>query len=284
LSDDPIIRDISDTARWVAVYRARETERRDAVFSDPFARALAGDRGEQIAQATPFADEAAWSVTARTYLFDRVVEKAVAAGADVVVNLAAGLDARPYRMALPPSLRWIEVDLPEILDYKTTILASSEPRCALERVPLDLSNADARRGLFMRIGRTASRALVLTEGLLLYLMSDEVCALGRDIAAQPVVAQWAVDIVSPGLLEMMKERIGAIVAAAGAPYVFAPQEGPPFFEQCGWAPDEVRSLLKTAHRLGRLPLALRMFAMLPEPAGPQGSRPWAGVVVLKRTT
>ena len=283
MSDDPITRDISDTARWVAVYRARETERRDAVFSDPFARALAGDRGEQMAQATPFADEAAWSFTARTYLFDRVVEKAVAAGADVVVNLAAGLDARPYRMALPPSLRWIEVDLPEILDYKTTILASSEPRCALERVPLDLSNADARRGLFMRIGRTASRALVLTEGLLLFLMSDEVCALGRDIAAQPVVAQWAVDIVSPGLLEMMKERMGAMVAAAGAPYVFAPQEGPAFFEQCGWAPDEVRSLLKTAHRLGRLPLALRMLAMLPEPAGPHGSRPWAGVVVLKHS-
>ena len=33
-------------------------------------------------------------------------------------NLAAGLDTRPYRMDLPPSLRWIEVDLPDILDYK----------------------------------------------------------------------------------------------------------------------------------------------------------------------
>jgi methyltransferase (TIGR00027 family) len=282
LSDDPIIRDISDTARWVAVYRARESERRDAVFTDPFARALAGERGEQIAAAIPFADQSSWSFVARTYLFDRIVEQAVAAGFDVVVNLAAGLDARPYRMALPASLRWIEVDLPEILDYKAQILAPETPRCQIERVPLDLSNADARRGLFACIGRTASQALILSEGLLVYLMAGEVCALGRDLASQSTFTQWAVDIASPGLLVMLKERMGALVAAAGAPYVFGPPEGPAFFEQCGWTPEEVRSILKTANRLGRLPLMFRVFAMLPESKGAQGSRPWSGVVVLKK--
>jgi len=59
---EPLIRDISDTARWVAVYRARETERPDAVFRDPFARALAGERGERIAAALPFFEEHAWSI------------------------------------------------------------------------------------------------------------------------------------------------------------------------------------------------------------------------------
>ena len=105
--DEPVIRDISDTARWVAVYRARESERPDAVFNDPFARELAGERGEEIARAIPFGDQNAWAFIARTYAFDRFVEQAVAGGADLVINLAAGLDARPYRMALPASLRWI---------------------------------------------------------------------------------------------------------------------------------------------------------------------------------
>jgi O-methyltransferase involved in polyketide biosynthesis len=50
----PLIRNISDTALWVAVYRARETDRPDAVFRDPFARRLAGERGEQIAQSFSF--------------------------------------------------------------------------------------------------------------------------------------------------------------------------------------------------------------------------------------
>ena len=279
---EPLIRDISDTARWVAVYRARESERPDAVFTDPFARALAGHRGEQIAKAMPFGDQSAWAFIARTFVFDRLIDRALAEGVDLVVNLAAGLDARPYRMALPASLRWVEVDLPEILDYKAEVLAEATPRCALERVPLDLSNADARRGLVDRLGRAATRALVLSEGLLVYLMADEVCALGRDLARPASFVSWIADIASPGLLKMLRERMGALVAAAGAPYVFAPADGPAFFERCAWSAVEVTSMLKTAHRLKRLPFMLRMFAMLPESTGPQGDRPWSGVCLLRR--
>lgn len=46
---EPLIRNISDTALWAAVYRAYETEREDALFQDPYARRLAGERGERIA-------------------------------------------------------------------------------------------------------------------------------------------------------------------------------------------------------------------------------------------
>ncbi|HEY2739416.1 MAG TPA: class I SAM-dependent methyltransferase, partial [Thermoanaerobaculia bacterium] len=42
------IDNVSDTARWVAVYRAMETARPDAIFRDPFADRLAGERGHQI--------------------------------------------------------------------------------------------------------------------------------------------------------------------------------------------------------------------------------------------
>ncbi len=279
---EPLIRDITDTARWVAVYRARESERADAVFRDPYARALAGDRGERIANALPFGQEHAWAWTARTYLFDRYVSQQIAAGADLILNLAAGLDARPYRMDLPGSLRWIEVDLPETLDYKEQVLAGTTPRCALERVPLDLFNVDARRGLFARLGRGATRIVVLTEGLLIYLMTDAVVGLGRDLANAAAIQHWIVDIVSPGLLRMLQDQMGDIVKQAGAPYLFAPAEGPAFFEQAGWTPIALSSILKTARKLDRLPPFLRMMAMLPESKGPQGSRPWSAVCLLAR--
>jgi O-methyltransferase involved in polyketide biosynthesis len=63
---DSQIRNISDTARWVAVYRARETERTDAVFRDPFARRLAGELGERIATSMSFAEKNSWPFVART--------------------------------------------------------------------------------------------------------------------------------------------------------------------------------------------------------------------------
>jgi methyltransferase (TIGR00027 family) len=279
---EPLIRDISDTARWVATYRARETERADAVFRDPFARALAGERGEQIARALPFSEDNSWSFVARTSLFDRCIARQVDAGADLVVNLAAGLDTRPYRMPLPPALRWIEVDLPEILEYKEQVLAGAKPVCTLERAPLDLSNYDARRGLFARLGREAKNALVISEGLIIYLMRDEVCALGRDLATQASFQHWIVDVVSPGLMKMMDQRMGNVMQEAGAPFLFAPPEGPAFFEPCGWKAVDVGSMLKTARRLGRLPLFLRMVAMLPESSAAQGSRPWSAVCVLTK--
>jgi methyltransferase (TIGR00027 family) len=277
---EPLIRDVSDTARWMAVYRARETERADAIFKDPFARALAGERGEAIARAIGFGEENAWAFLARTHLFDRVVAQQVSAGVDLVVNLAAGLDTRPYRMDLPASLRWVEVDLPDILDYKEQIIGDAQPKCALERVRLDLSNHDARRGLFARLGRESKNILVLSEGLVIYLMRHEVAALAQDLAAVPSLAHWAVDFCSPGLLEMMKKRTGTIMQDAGAPFLFAPPEGPAFFEAYGWRVEDVRSILKAAKKLERLPLMLRMLAVLPESNGSQGNRPWSAVVLL----
>ena len=69
------IRNISDTARWVAVYRARETERPDAVFRDPFARRLAGESGEQIATSMTFAEKHSWPFVARTWLIDKLIDQ-----------------------------------------------------------------------------------------------------------------------------------------------------------------------------------------------------------------
>src|SRR5215467_15700355 len=150
---EPRIRNISDTARWVAVYRARETEQADAVFRDPFARRLAGERGEQIAGSMSFAEKNSWPFVARTWLIDRVISNQVKLGTDMVVNLAAGLDARPYRMNLPSSLQWVEVDLPEILAYKGDVLRNKAPVCELEQVRLDLSDVQVSSELFSQLGR-----------------------------------------------------------------------------------------------------------------------------------
>src|ERR1700709_2587498 len=124
------IDNISDTARWVAVYRAMETARPDAIFRDPSAERLAGERGRQIVAEMPSGRTMAWPMIVRTAVFDEIILDAVQKRhADLVVNLAAGLDARPWRLPLPPSLRWVDVDLPGILTYKTETLKDEVPVC-----------------------------------------------------------------------------------------------------------------------------------------------------------
>jgi O-methyltransferase involved in polyketide biosynthesis len=58
-----------------------------------------------------------WLV-ARTKVIDDVIIEAIAEGCDKVLNLAAGLDTRPYRLNLPPDFAWVEADLPELLAEK----------------------------------------------------------------------------------------------------------------------------------------------------------------------
>ncbi len=273
----PLIRNISDTALWVAVYRARESERPDALFRDPFARRLAGSRGEQIATSMPFGERATWAFVMRTYLYDQFITEQLSQGVDMVVNLAAGLDARPYRMALPASLQWIEVDLPGILDYKEEILAGEKPVCALERVRLDLSDVNGRRELFARLGAKSKKTLVITEGLIIYLTAEEVGNLARDLAAPPSFQRWIVDIASPGLVRMLQKNLGKQVGAGGAALKFGPKEGPAFFVPFGWNVLDVRNPLKTAGRLKRLSFGMWLASLLPVSSGAQGSRPWSGI-------
>jgi len=276
------IRNVSDTAIWAALYRARETERENALFRDPFARRLAGQRGDRIAETMRKHDKHEWSWGMRTVLFDRFIAGEIAAGADMVVNLAAGLDARPYRMALPPALRWIEVDLPDLVNDKEQILRDEKPACALERVRLDLADRAARRELFRRLGERSKKALVITEGLLIYLSEAEVGELASDLAAPESFERWALDIASPGLLRLLQREVGSELDRANAPLKFAPAEGPPFFARYGWRPVAVRSPLKEAAGHKRLPLLLRVIALLPESSGAQGSRPWSGICLMEK--
>ena len=275
------IRHISDTALWVAIYRANESDRPDAVFRDPFARKLAGDRGAEIAAAMPFAQKHSWSYVARTWLVDQVVDREVNSGTDMVIDLAAGLDARPYRMALPSSLKWVDIDLPDILNYKREILSGDQPHCAYEQIPLDLTDIAARRAVFQRLASQAKRALVITEGLIVYFDENAAGELARDLAAQASFHCWATDLTSPALLKMLQKAIGGVLNQSGSPLRFAPREGPEFFNPHGWKPLEARSLLHTAARLKRLSFGMRLFALFPDPGGRKPDKPWGGVCVLE---
>ncbi len=159
------IENVSDTARWVAVYRAMESERVDAIFHDPFARRLAGKKGEEILEGMKEGRAMAWALIVRTAVMDELILDAIGrGGVDTIVNLAAGLDARPWRLAVPATLRWVDVDLPAILEYKRGIIGEAKPRCDYG----DRTGSDGCGGagaLFARIGANSRRAIVVINNV-----------------------------------------------------------------------------------------------------------------------
>lgn len=229
------ISNISDTARWVAAFRARESERPDALFRDPFARQLAGARGFELAQQLRGAVQLAWTMAVRTRVLDEMLLEAVHREAvDAVVNLAAGLDTRPLRLQLPRELTWVEADLPGIFDHKEEVLGGAPASCRLERVRVDLADDGARRELLARIGRDFRRAVVLTEGLLVYLPEPAVANLARELHAQPGVAHWMMDLVGDRSLHAVKLLWNSDLAQGNARMQFGPKGGARWFEQFGW--------------------------------------------------
>jgi len=222
----------------------------------------------------------------RTAIFDEIILDAVQTkGVDLVVNLAAGLDARPWRLPLPPELHWVDVDLPDILDYKLATLGDAQTVCRYEAVRIDLRDVPAREALFARLGAGAKRALIATEGLLVYLQPEQVAALAEDLHAQPSFAEWLIDLASPMLLKRMTRIWGKNLEASGSPFVFGPAEGTEFFRPHGWQEAQYRSMWDESLRLHRSMKGAWFWNLLGKVA-PQKKREefkrFSGMVLLER--
>jgi methyltransferase (TIGR00027 family) len=242
---------VSETALWVAVHRATESKRKDALFRDPYAERLAGERGSQIAGQLDPGKGSAWSIITRTAVLDELIMDAIRDGADTVLNLAAGLDTRPYRLSIPPSIRWIEVDFPEMIAYKESKLTDARPQCMLERIALDLTNRIARQRLFARLNDENRQILVITEGLLIYLTHDDVAGLAEDLHVPPYFRWWIADALTPELLEWLLKRQFKAFATGSVRMHFAPPGGVAYFESFGWRAKTVRKMTVESRRLKR---------------------------------
>ncbi len=203
------IQHVSDTALMVAACRAVETSRADGLVRDPFAERLAGPRGDAILRGITGWQLMCFGIGVRTrFLDDLVVETIGRERIGVVLSVGCGLDTRPWRLELPPDLRWIEADFPEMLSYKTRAMAAEEPVCHLERVAADVTDQAQRAALFA--AAAGAPTLVITEGLLMYLAGAVVKDLAAD-AARHGVRCWLLDLSSLQLARTMGWDAGGSV-------------------------------------------------------------------------
>src|SRR5215468_7274243 len=148
---DGELSDVSKTAIGVALVRAMESQRPDRLFNDPFAMRFVAAAPEYLAERaqrqrsesgdgpTPMGVALAAHIAVRTRFYDTYLLQATGQGCRQVVLLAAGLDARAYRLDFPPGVRLFELDLPAVLSFKQRVLTEQTPTCERIAVPVDLS-------------------------------------------------------------------------------------------------------------------------------------------------
>jgi O-methyltransferase involved in polyketide biosynthesis len=117
----------------------------------------------------------AFGIASRGKVFDRVVREFISAHEEcTVLHLGAGMDSRVYRLDPPPTVRWYDVDFPDVIDLRaqvypqrantTMIRASVTDTAWLEQVPADRPTLVVAEGLTMYLdpdaGREMFRAIV----------------------------------------------------------------------------------------------------------------------------
>ena len=280
------IRNVSDTALWVAMYRAMESERADALFHDPYARRLAGERGAAIVSNMPSGQSMSWPLVVRTAVMDEIISRCVGAGVRTVLNLAAGLDTRPYRLDLPAELNWLHVDMPEMADYFRAQMEQVTPRCRLTLIGADLRDSDRRHEVFARAA-ALGEVLVVTEGLLIYLESAQVADLARDLHDVARAKWWLMDLASPMLLKFLERQWAPKLRESNAPFLFGPAENTAFFAPFGWREAEFRSTWDESFRLHRTMRAAKLWRLLSRLQSSkrrEASKRMSGIALLQPTS
>lgn len=157
------------TARMMAAMRARETDRDDRLFNDPFAARLAGEEAFQRVDRQLAPRDQAY-VSVRTRFFDDFLADSPVRQ---IVLLASGLDTRAYRFSWAPGVEIYELDHPEVLAYKTDALKNTKPSCKHHLIAADLTQPWEEKLLSAGYSPT-SPSVWLIEGLLMYLVEAQV--------------------------------------------------------------------------------------------------------------
>ena len=199
---------VGATATMVAAQRALAN--RKGLIDDPFAeplvravgvdffiRALDGEIELEDVDPEFNLQRAAEGMAVRTRWFDNLFTDAASAGIRQAVILAAGLDARAYRLPWPDGTTVYELDQPEVIEFKTKTLEGLEAQPKAERltIAIDLRN-DWPKALLNNGFDPSQPTAWIAEGLLIYLPSDaqdllfdrinELSALGSRVATEHI--------------------------------------------------------------------------------------------------
>jgi methyltransferase (TIGR00027 family) len=216
-------RGISYTAFYTCARRAEESMRSDALIQDKYAAKLAGRAGQkflEIADDKLSKDSMHVNNPAllrfmgyRTYILDSLLLKTIKENnITQIVNLACGLDTRPYRLNLDSHIKFYELDYNAVIYYKRQVLENEKarPTCELHSLGVDLTEGTQWVEKLKGNGFDSNKPCVfITEGLLYYLNDrDDIPALLNRISALSAKGSYIIgDMFSSSMMEASPTKI-----------------------------------------------------------------------------
>ncbi|MGZ6779783.1 MAG: SAM-dependent methyltransferase [Mycobacterium sp.] len=228
---------VASTGLLVAAIRAAESRRADRLFTDPYADKLAGDTGRALLAAAiaETGERSTVQIVVRTRFWDEALLGAVTAANQVVI-LAAGMDARAYRLAWPAGTTVYELDQPAVIAAKAGILADDQPRC--RRVAIGVDLADDWPAELTAAGFDPTTPTVwLIEGLLQYLDEAAVWTLFARVHTLSAPGSTLLyDVVGETLLASpAMAPLRNAMAERGSPWLFGTDRPGELAERHGWS-------------------------------------------------
>ncbi len=202
----------------------------------------------------------------------------------MVINLGAGLDTRPYRMSLPATLKWIEVDYSSIIDHKNSLLQNEKTKCDLTRIALDLANDEKRKEFLSSSTSRAKKVLVLTEGVVIYLTEAQVAKLANDLFDQPKIEYWITEYFTPAVYKYLKSSVRT-KKLQKSPFQFFPKDWNGFFAANGWVPQTISYSSEIARKFKRkvpMPWFAFLFKLFATQKAKESAKKMSGYMLLKK--
>ncbi|WP_433758304.1 class I SAM-dependent methyltransferase [Nocardia sp. CA-135398] len=258
-ASEAVIDAVAATARLTAALRAAESARPDRLFHDPFAARLAGVAGAELLDQLGMRDSPI--IPVRTKYFDDTIAETVSSGIRQIVVVAAGMDARGYRLDLPLDTVLFELDRPNLLRLKDELLGAAKPIGT--RLPIGVDLATDFTVALVDAGFRADRPTCwLVEGLTPYLTESEVHQMIDRLSSHSATgSHLLIDFVGTSLLESpaMRPMLDRL-AERGMTWLYGTEQPEAQLENRGWR--------ATVTRIGTVGTSMNRW---PFPDAPRGT-------------
>jgi len=227
---------IGMTAHWAAAVRAAESSRGDQLFDDPWAAVLAGNEGKAWLAGRPAGSTITMTLRTR-YFDDFLLRVSDEDGLKQIVLMAAGLDARAFRLSWAEGTRLFELDQGAVLDYKERILGSMSARSTCDRraIRADLTKP-WREALVANGFDLHEPSCWLLEGFLFYLPAEIITQIIDQVTVLAAPGSWmGFDINNSDVMTSSFTKAWVdMQSELGAPWLGTLDDPESFLADRGW--------------------------------------------------